>query len=1041
MRSLQGRVGIAVVTCLALSGCRTPRQDPGVRLAWCDAQAEQRQVVEVTAKSARQDCAVGLPLTGPAGVPFRIAMEEQPDVPLPVFRDADGTVCVRVPGAMAAGQTRRVLASWSKAPGWAASPVVGVRPEDGDEYAFVTFNDAWDFDEGDQEGIARWGDNPTMYGKISVENGMLIVPVTGNDPYLIWGNMFGPSEPGEGLHIDSKLYTTLSLRVKQSCARAKWTLYLTDGNGVYKGCDVDVAGTEFQVLRFDLAALFPGFWDGREFRAVRIDTTNNQPGATVEIDWVRLNRAPVHVTAGPVFTAAQVEARERVTAIRARLPRFVQAGEKVPCQAAGLNGGGKAEDGAPIAARLVDGANVVACGMAGGGASAPAVLDVGGQIGERTWLVGVCDDLGRPAQPMLRLPVTVTPAALDHYELIPARTAVPVTRREVSVLVWAADRFGNHLPVDVRTPQWSLTGGVVVTSGELRGAPATVAVTCAETPRTRHEIVLRDAAGHEGRTVVTTLAYRKDGVTLNARGWFVDTKGELYLPLGGFYANWPSGLPGPDGALNRSTDLFPCGPSPYTHGFPWPPEVEKQVQDYLGLCHRHGVTGLRLMLRNMDIVGRVDPVQLKAVLHLFDLARPLGIRFDVALFEDYTKPPYVSTEIVEKIVLPQYTADELRQLPPHRARFLVRKDILPRAELRYTDADAIRCQKDYLDELLPYLAEREEVLCYEFENEMVFPPMSWVNEITAYIRAIDPHTPILGNPGPHDWPEPWRWRDAKMDLFSYHPYNDGCPGADHGAVMFMRSKWAAAAGFPMFTGEGGINQNRWQKDVKKVSPECAMRGIRDQIWLSMCAGANGAFMWTADHEWQMAEFGKVTTAVQALGVDLRTLTRRQPRTVLVMPADKSANANAYALGYALLSRGVDFDTRPAEAAGGYASAVDAVKADPATLSVAPELFEPATGYQVCYLATADLDQVVIYLRNIAGGIVDQGGGARPCYVREPKPALAAVRLLNSRTWPTVTAFDLDDAKVVPATVAPDGRLAIGAGETTHDFVIGLRRAR
>ena len=73
---------------------------------------------------------------------------------------------------------------------------------------------------------------------------------------------------------------------------------------------------------------------------------------------------------------------------------------------------------------------------------------------------------------------------------------------------------------------------------------------------------------------------------------------------------------------------------------------------------------------------------------------------------------------LEKIVLPHYTQEELSQLPPHRARFLVKKDTLSSAALRYTDADAMACQKDYLRELLPILAAREEILCYEFENEV-----------------------------------------------------------------------------------------------------------------------------------------------------------------------------------------------------------------------------------------------------------------------------------------------------------------------------------
>ena len=56
------------------------------------------------------------------------------------------------------------------------------------------------------------------------------------------------------------------------------------------------------------------------------------------------------------------------------------------------------------------------------------------------------------------------PAALDHYELTPARTHVPVTRRDVSVQVWAADRFGK-LIAEGGLGLFVVTGGVCGAAG------------------------------------------------------------------------------------------------------------------------------------------------------------------------------------------------------------------------------------------------------------------------------------------------------------------------------------------------------------------------------------------------------------------------------------------------------------------------------------------------------------------------------------------------------------------------------------------------
>jgi hypothetical protein len=495
--------------------------------------------------------------------------------------------------------------------------------------------------------------------------------------------------------------------------------------------------------------------------------------------------------------------------------------------------------------------------------------------------------------------------------------------------------------------------------------------------------------------------------------------------------------------VGTSIDLFPAGPTTYKWGHPWSPDVEKKVCDFLALCSSHGITGLRLMLRNMDLVGKADPVQLRAVLHLFDLARPLGIKFMVALLEDYDKPPYCNAEVLEKVVLPQYTTAELSNLSAPRRRFLVEKRLLPNSGAKYTDPDAIACQKDYLSDLLPYLAGRDEVFCYEFENEMVFPPMSWINMMSDFLHGIDPRTLVLGDPGPHEWPEPHRWAGSHVDLFCYHPYNDGEPAADHGAIVFMRSKWAAASGKPFLTGEGGINENRWQPEVKKAPFEYGARGMRDQIWTSLCCGANGAFMWAPEHESEVTEFGSVEPALKALGLDLRGIARKRPSLALVMPDDGSANDRAYAVAWLLMRAGIDFDILPAAAATSYNRSLrvvdlDSARLDQAVSSLVSELGRPSDGYQMCYLADAQGRQVLIYLRNVAGGIVDLGDTARPLYLRDPKPARAEVRLTKPRQGWTARAYDLNARTSVPVRPTPDGRLFV-ADNTSHDFVLSLTK--
>ncbi len=982
----------------------------------------------------RRDVRVDLNLAMLGDRPVRVVTADRPQRPLPIFRDRTNHAWLALSGELRAGQPRLVIAYASHVRSFIPSPKLSRKPPP-DDYAQTVYGDAWDFDEGDQEGIAHWGDRPSQYGKIEVRDGKLIIPVTGRDPYFIWGVMFGKPDGRRAEHIDSRVWRFLRIRLRQSVPAAEWSVYVTDQAGQYRPYHFIVRGREWQTVEIDMAQAFKGFWDGRQFRALRIDPTNNSPGALVEIDWVRLEAPDVQVQAGPVLTRRQVAARQRAAAVRAEAPADATAGERALVRLVVMGAQGKPVPFAPACVALEQSGALVAAYPVATDARgrADVRVPVGTKAGRRLWIVGLCDDLGRPAGRLWRRRLTVWPGRAVGYELVPARRFVPVNARRVKVAVWAVDRFGNRQPANIDRPRWRVTGGAIVQPGPVRGRPAQVLVECSSRPLTTHRIVLHDPAGRSGTTELMTVGYKKRPVKLGTNGYLLGPDGDLFMPLGGFYANWPAGLPGPDGRLGRALDLFPCGPHPYPHGFPWSAEIERKVRDFLELCRRNGVTALRLMLRNMDLVGRVDEVQLRAVLHYLDLARPLGIRFDVVLFEDYDKPPYCNQAVLEKIVLPKYNDAQLQDLPAHRARFLVERRLLKTAAEKYTDRDAIECQKDYLRQLLPHLVGRDEIFCYELENEMVHPPMSWVNEMTRFIREIDPHTPVLGNPGPHEWPEPLRWRKAAVDLFSYHPYSDGIDGADHGAVVYMQSKWAVAAGKPMFTGEGGINQSRWQKGVRKVPPDYAARGVRDQIWLSLCCSACGAFMWAPEHEREMAEFGKVMPALTAVGVDLRNMRRGRAAVALKMPEGPAENHAAYRMAWQLLGLGVDFDVlAPADDASGYAAVVEPT-ASAADIDDLPRLFEPADGYQVAYLLDKDRRQALVYLRNVAGGIVNLGDG-RPCWARKPAPATAALKIAGGR-WPQVRAYDLDDARPVRLSVGSDGVTV--AAQTTDDFVIGF----
>ncbi len=987
---------------------------------WHMADATNKTVFKIETQLPLRNAVISLPITITSGS-FACIDADAPGKPLPAYHGSNN-ISLMLPGEIRPDKSRHVIVYRGSKE---FSPVLPEQPRFTCDYAGNVLGRFWDFEDGTQGGITSWGNRPSHLGPITVKNGWLQIPVKNSDPYFIFGDMFDPPGSQRNLSIDSRLYRTLELRVRQSCQKAEWEFFVTDQNGQYKSSKFEVHGTTAQVFRFDLPHLFPDFWDGRKFRALRIDTTNNKKDILVEIDYVRLLPAPPAVTAGPVLSREAVLARTATSGADITLPETLTAGQQL---AAKFKTSGTSVSSLYTWSIVTAEHGTIFPQSRGASLQLPIFT----RAGECAWTIGLSDDLGKPLNPISGV-LRVKPASLASYRLTPEKKYIDLLAPTANIVVQGLDAYGNSLPVSIWLPRWTLPGNTSTPFGRINGNPATVTITLQGDKPATHHIALSDIKGHGGETTVTTVAYRKDMIRLNANGYLVNPAGVLVFPTGGLYANFPHRL-NTDGTISRSLDLFPCGPSPYEAGFPWSPETEIAVNDYLKHCADHGINCLRLMLRNMDIVGRVDPVQLKATLHLFDLARPYGIRFNVALMEDYTKPPYVSREIIEKIVLPHYTPEMLKGLPPHRARFIVEKDILASPALRYTDPDAIACQKDYLAELLPVLASREEVLCYEFENEMVYPPMAWCREIASFIRTIDPHTLILGNPGPHDWPEPLRWRESSCDLYSYHPYNDGNPTADHGAIIYLRSKFSMQSGLPMYTGEGGINQNRHQKNAKHVTPEQAARGTRDQIWMSLCCGANGCLYWVLMYELEAQEFARIKPALSELSINLATLKRRRPQAAIMLPP-KQRDTRDTSMTIRLLNLGVDFDTVLTNEATAYSVRIDLEKQMPQDINLPATVAAPSPGFQIVTLLSDKNDQALLYMRNVAGGVKDFGAPPRPCYLRDVQNAEAAFTL--QAKWKKIIALDIDTRQ--SRTLTPDSSGRVSLGITTHDFLIGLIR--
>lgn len=150
------------------------------------------------------------------------------------------------------------------------------------DFASETYQDAWDFDDGDFEGIDGWGRGAECLKNRQVKDGILSFDVS-EDPYFIWGDMWSGGHPTQRpVAIDLKRYPVLEMKVRQSCPSAEWEVMARAGSPHLMQHKFHVTGTGWWIVRVDLVreARFGSVLD-----AFRIDPTARIQAAHVEIDW------------------------------------------------------------------------------------------------------------------------------------------------------------------------------------------------------------------------------------------------------------------------------------------------------------------------------------------------------------------------------------------------------------------------------------------------------------------------------------------------------------------------------------------------------------------------------------------------------------------------------------------------------------------------------------------------------------------------------------------------------------------------------------
>lgn len=932
-------------------------------------------------------------------------------------------------------------------------PEVAAEPASLPDYATQTYHDAWDFNEGDFEGIDGWGNGADSLRSRQVKDGVLSMDVS-QDPYFIWGNMWGGvSKPNRPVAIDTKTYPILEMKVRQSCPSAQWQIFGRAGMPHLMQYEFPVNGTGWQVIRVNL--LKEARWSG-VLDAFRIDPTDRVANAHVEIDWIRLID----------FTEAERDAVEMLGPSNAKPERLtlevertkVLAGSKQKVVVRVTDATGAPVRGQPVTVSLSpeSGGSLEAGkqhSLAVGLQGRRGLTDTEGRLemvlassrkaGAKSDQFVAKADFASLEAPMAA--VDAIPGPPHHYEVRPNR---PVCADENQfprdILVQLTDEFSNPLGIAGRRVTLEVPNGAqiqpnrVVTDSSGR-ARATLQVDTSK--RWVYQIKATDDAGCSGTSAqfsVPPNQARSNPIRLLPNGYFAYADGRAFVPLGGFYANWVQSET-PNGEWNKLRSFTDT--------------TEDDKRHWMKFLHDHGVTAMRMMLRThrpdgmepMDIGGRVNQALFAEALRYMDLAREFDLHFQLVLHEDYTKPIYFNEKHLRQYALPTWEGINLDALMPAQRRFLGDMDLITPIQEKYHDPDAMACQDAYAREIVGALRNNSQLFAHELENEMVDCPASWANHAIEVIREGDSQTPVCvshGGGGLHTADPLWWHRNVRIDFYNYHLYPSGWATTteiDYGAAVDVLTRYGRMCG-PSMLGESA-------GDEFSVHPNANARRwvMRDIIWLALTNGNPGVFFWNARGS-EVREFKMARQAMAQL--DLTTMKRAKPEIGIDVrhPLDDDKwfrtpeGREAYlAMGrYAqhYLCQGVDFDftVEPAR----YAKSADLKKFAPPVPSQHP--FRFGQGWQLGYLAREDWRETLVYVRNLAGienWEADMGRHRRQQYLRKRAAAPLRIELQLPVGQYEATIYDLDAQKATSQIVTASGLVDLGA--TDHDFALVLKR--
>ncbi len=349
-------------------------------------------------------------------------------------------------------------------------------------------------------------------------------------------------------------------------------------------------------------------------------------------------------------------------------------------------------------------------------------------------------------------------------------------------------------------------------------------------------------------------------------GYFYLADGSRYLPLGQFACYFRAEYVGEELAADsqHGNDLIEfqhCTKSVWQKLFRF-------------FAEEDGCTAIRMFPRGdsggsawegLDIGGRVNEPLLNKIKAYMKEARAYGIRLQLCLFTEPECSFYCQRDTRTYWGRRLWSPEDIRNAAPSQRRFLENPDDLVSYDDFFSDPDVRDCCHRFLDELIPKLADFEELYAVEVFNESGWAsphadPMNtfrwedtpayldWHRDMVDHIRRLAPDLPVcISNPGVsllgHDTVH-WN-REIAPDFFSLHNYPDICgsrPGMDYAAISDMALQYTAS-GLPTMMGE-------WQAIPVKRPHSAEDERIltllsRDTAWLTLLSGAPGCISWCA----------------------------------------------------------------------------------------------------------------------------------------------------------------------------------------------------